>query len=320
MQFTVYSDRKQGFYNIHMNQSGVIMSKYFFIFFSFFAIFGCSQEDESQIYGSGTIEATEIVVSAATAGEIIRLTADEGMPVRSGDTLAVIDHKKLMIQRALNEAQVKELDVNYIVAQKNKQQAALQLENQKKKYDRIKSLLKKESATQQQYDDSYTAYEISETQWEAAENQLIIVQAKRDQLLIQNRLILSQIDDAKILSPADGIILKRYHETGEFVTPGMALYRIANLTTVWIKIYISEAQLGKIMLNQRAALTIDSFPEKPFTGKVVWISPKAEFTPKNVQTQEARLDLVYAVKINIENEAGKLKIGMPADVEIETGE
>lgn len=296
------------------------MFRYFIAVMSVILIFGCSKKDESRIYGSGTIEATEVVVSAATMGEIVWLGPDEGTPVQVGDSLAVIDYEKLLIQRALNEAQRKELDVNHTVAQKNKEQAALQLENQKKKYQRIKALLEKESATQQQYDDIHTAYEIAETQLEAASNQLAIVQAKWDQLSIQNRLILSQISDAKIVSPTTGMVLKKYHEKGEFVTPGTALFRLADLSKVWINVYISEVQMGKIALNQHASLTIDSYPEQPFAGKVVWISPKAEFTPKNVQTQEARLDLVYAVKIESDNDAQKLKIGMPADVEIDTEE
>ena len=299
---------------------GVNMFRYFIAVMSVILIFGCSKKDESRIYGSGTIEATEVVVSAATMGEIVWLGPDEGTPVQVGDSLAVIDYEKLLIQRALNEAQRKELDVNHTVAQKNKEQAALQLENQKKKYQRIKALLEKESATQQQYDDIHTAYEIAETQLEAASNQLAIVQAKWDQLSIQNRLILSQISDAKIVSPTTGMVLKKYHEKGEFVTPGTALFRLADLSKVWINVYISEVQMGKIALNQHASLTIDSYPEQPFAGKVVWISPKAEFTPKNVQTQEARLDLVYAVKIESDNDAQKLKIGMPADVEIDTEE
>ena len=299
---------------------GVNMFRYFIAVMSVILIFGCSKKDESRIYGSGTIEATEVVVSAATMGEIVWLGPDEGASVQVGDSLAVIDYEKLLIQRALNEAQRKELDVNHTVAQKNKEQAALQLENQKKKYQRIKALLEKESATQQQYDDIHTAYEIAETQLEAASNQLAIVQAKWDQLSIQNRLILSQISDAKIVSPTTGMVLKKYHEKGEFVTPGTALFRLADLSKVWINVYISEVQMGKIALNQHASLTIDSYPEQPFAGKVVWISPKAEFTPKNVQTQEARLDLVYAVKIESDNDAQKLKIGMPADVEIDTEE
>jgi len=293
------------------------MVRYLIIFIIIIAIWSCSKNDESLISGSGTIEATEVVVSAAGTGEIAWLGTEEGMPVSKGDTLAIIDHEKLQIQLTLNYAQLKELDVSYAIAQKSRQNAVSQLENQQKKYLRIKALLDKESATQQQYDDIFTAYEIADTQLKSAINQLEIIDAKREQMRAATRLIMSQINDTKVQAPLSGMILKKYHEAGEFVVPGMALFRIADLSNVWIKIYVSEAQLGKVILNQKASIFIDSFPQQPFTGNVVWISPKAEFTPKNVQTQEARLDLVYAVKIEMENPEQKLKIGMPADVEIE---
>jgi HlyD family secretion protein len=280
-------------------------------------VWSCSETNDLLISGSGTIEATEVVVSAAGTGEIIRLATDEGRSVATGDTLAVIDHEKILIQLQANEAALREMGISYQMAQKEQEKAQLQFENQEKKYQRMKALLAKESTTQQQYDDSYTAYEITQNQLQTALNQLQLIHVKREQILATNHLLQNQETDAYIVAPLTGVILKKYHERGEFVVPGMALFRIADLAKVWLKIYISEAQLGHVKLNQKADICVDSFPDKPFTGRVVWISPKAEFTPKNVQTQEARLNLVYAVKVEMENQAQQLKIGMPADVEIE---
>jgi HlyD family secretion protein len=276
----------------------------------------CGENNNNLISGSGTIEATEVVVSAAGTGEIIHLATDEGRSVIAGDTLAVIDHEKILIQLEANASGLRELAISYQMAQKDKEKAQLQFENQEKKYLRMKALLAKESTTQQQYDDSYTAYEITQTQLQASSNQLELIHAKRDQLLATNRLLQTQVKDAYILAPLTGVILKKYHERGEFIVPGIALFRIADLSKVWLKIYISEVQLGNVKLNQRADILVDSFPDKSFVGRVVWISPKAEFTPKNVQTQEARLNLVYGVKVEVENPEQQLKIGMPADVKI----
>jgi HlyD family secretion protein len=292
------------------------MVKNFILFALVLLVCSCSEKDSARISGSGTIEATEVIVSAAATGEIIRLGTDEGLSLAAGDTLAVIDHEKTLIQFESTVAALRELDISYQMAQKDKETAQLQFDNQEKKYRRMKALLAKESTTQQQYDDSYTAYEIAQTQLQVSSNQLELIHAKREQLVAQNRLLQTQVEDASIIAPLSGVVLKKYHERGEFVVPGTALFRIADLAKVWLKIYISEVQLGHVTLNQKADILIDSFPDQPFTGRVVWISPKAEFTPKNVQTQEARLDLVYAVKIEAENPGQKLKIGMPADVAI----
>jgi HlyD family secretion protein len=296
---------------------GVKMNRMFIFVVLIIIWSGCGNNNDDLITGSGTIEATEVVVSAAGTGEVIHLETDEGRSVTAGDTLAVIDHEKLSIQLEANDAALRELAISYQMAQKDKEKAQLQFENQEKKYRRMKALLAKESATQQQYDDSYTAYEIAQTQLQASSNQLDLIQAKREQLLAANRLLETQIDDAYILAPLTGFILKKYHERGEFVVPGTALFRIADLSEVWLKTYISEMQLGYVKLNQTANILVDAFPDKPFAGRVAWISPKAEFTPKNVQTQEARLNLVYAVKIEVDNIEQQLKIGMPVDVEIE---
>ena len=101
---------------------------------------------------------------------------------------------------------------------------------------------------------------------------------------------------------------------GGFAMPGKPVVQIATMNEMWIKVYISETDLGKIKLDEEAELKIDSYPDRTFAGRVSWISPRAEFTPKNVQTKEARVDLVYAVKVILENPKGILKIGMPADV------
>ncbi|MCI0495071.1 efflux RND transporter periplasmic adaptor subunit, partial [candidate division KSB1 bacterium] len=124
----------------------------------------------------------------------------------------------------------------------------------------------------------------------------------------------SQMRDARIPSPIEGTVTEKYVEQGEIARPGGPVVSLADLQNMWIKIYFKETELGKIKLNGNADIQISSYPDRTFAGRIAWISPKAEFTPKNVQTKDARADLVYAVKIEVKNPEGILKIGMPADV------
>jgi multidrug resistance efflux pump len=126
-------------------------------------------------------------------------------------------------------------------------------------------------------------------------------------------LLQSQINDATVKSPISGTITDRAIEVGELVSPGMTVFVIADLNKVYLTIYVSEVMLGKVKLGQLADVSVDSFPNRAFKGKVTYISPEAEFTPKNIQTKDDRLKLVYGVKIEIENPDKALKSGMPAD-------
>jgi len=126
-------------------------------------------------------------------------------------------------------------------------------------------------------------------------------------------LIQAQIDDATIKAPIAGIVTTKVFYIGEFVSPGVPVVSITNLDSIYLTIFVPENKLGKVKFGQRAQVSVDSFPEKTFTGKVTYISPEAEFTPKNIQTKEERVKLVYGVKIKLENPDGLLKPGMPAD-------
>lgn len=163
-----------------------------------------------------------------------------------------------------------------------------------------------------------------------AKSALEIAEANANQIKIQDQNILlasaqlqsaqhtvellqRQIKESFITSPISGIVTTKTAEVGEFATPGMTIAVIANLDVVYLTIYVSEFQLGKIKLGQEAQISVDSFPSRTFIGKVIYISSEAEFTPKNIQTKEERLKLVYGVKIAVKNTDGSLKPGMPAD-------
>lgn len=171
---------------------------------------------------------------------------------------------------------------------------------------------------------------VAKSNVQQAKSALEIAEANTNQIKIQDQNILlasaqlqsaqhtvellqSQIKESFITSPISGVITTKTAEAGEFATPGMTIAVVANLEVLYLTIYVSEYQLGKIKLGQEAQISVDSFPNRTFIGKVIYISPEAEFTPKNIQTKEERLKLVYGVKIEIKNVDGSLKPGMPAD-------
>jgi HlyD family secretion protein len=128
-----------------------------------------------------------------------------------------------------------------------------------------------------------------------------------------------KVNDCTITAPIGGTIVNRFIEPGELVTPGAAVARIADLREMEVNIYVAETVLPRIQLNQRATVVVDAFPERQFEARVVFLSPTAEFTPKNIQTKDERIKLVFAVKLKVQNAEGSLKAGLPADVTLDFG-
>jgi HlyD family secretion protein len=293
-------------------QKAIIISILAFVLF----YLGCGQHELGRVTGSGTMEAKEILLSAKIAGSLTALSVREGEAVRAGQVLADIDSEKVFLQKQQLLAGLQELRLNLISVGRGVALAKDNLDNVEKKYQRIKALLADGSATQQQFDDTETAFKAMQTQYENACTALETLKVKETQILIQVELLASQLRDCRVVSPIDGTVTETFVEVGEIARPGGAVINLADLQHLWIKIYVKEADLARIALDGAAELRITADPKKVFPGRVAWISPKAEFTPKNVQTKEARSDLVYAVKITVDNPEGVLKIGMPADVTI----
>ncbi|HOO70185.1 MAG TPA: efflux RND transporter periplasmic adaptor subunit [Spirochaetota bacterium] len=173
--------------------------------------------------------------------------------------------------------------------------AIANLGNTEKNLKRIRDLFKTGSVSKKDLDNAETAYRVAK--------------ANHD-------YIVATIEQAVIISPISGTVLERNLETGELAFPGTPILTIADLTRPWIKIYVQEKRLGRVKLGQKALVSVDSFPDREFPGKVVSISNRAEFTPKTIQTREERVKLVFAVKIALENKDQSLKPGMPADAVI----
>jgi HlyD family secretion protein len=274
---------------------------------------GCVK-DQRQSLGSGTFEATEVEISGLLAGTVLRMEKREGEVVETGELLAEIDAEKLMLERELVAVQLEGVELELELIEQKVTAARIQLANDRKKLERIEKLHTRLSATQQQLDDLTTAVRLERNRLDAALKELKGPEIRRRELETRLRLLDRMIADSRVVSPISGQLVMRYVEPGEVVAVGQTMMKVADLNLMKIKVYLPASMLGAVKLGQAVSLRADGAPDRWFEGEVVWVSPTAEFTPKNVQTAEARAELVYAVKIEVPNPQGILKIGMPADV------
>ncbi|MBL7818099.1 MAG: HlyD family efflux transporter periplasmic adaptor subunit [Saprospiraceae bacterium] len=311
-------------------------------------IFVSSCKDSGQKFdASGTFEATEIIVSAESTGKILALDIKEGDSVSKGRIIGAIDPLSIELQKEQIEASMTALTQKsndaspqisvfqeQIAVQRNQvavqKQQLLVLEKEQKRLD---NLVKADAATPKQLDDINGQIAVLKKQIDAAESSIKVferqISAQTAVVGIQNRGILSeklplekrmkQLDDqlsrTKITNPIDGIVLSKYAEAGEVTTMGKAIYKIADMSDMILRAYITGDQLGQVKINQKVKVMIDEGKDKyrELQGTLFWIADKAEFTPKTVQTKDERANLVYAVKIKVKNDA-TLKIGMYGEV------
>lgn len=307
---------------------------------SLFVMFCSKNKRNNSISASGTIEATEVVISSKSAGEIISIYFKEGMNINAGDTLCIVDHKDLDIQLKQAESALNLADAQLRLVLKGARQeeidqaselvnqALAQLKNAEDDLKRLKSLYENNSVTSKQLDDATTRYTIAEAQYKSAlkvlerikagarTEEIEMARSRKTQAEAVVESIKKRIDDCAIVSSVSGTITEKLVEKGELIGLGTQVARVMNLNKVWLMIYVGETQLGKIRLGQKVKITIDS-SDKTFTGEVTYISPNAEFTPKNIQTKEERVRLVFGIKIEIDNKEHILKPGMPADAMLE---
>jgi HlyD family secretion protein len=185
----------------------------------------------------------------------------------------------------------------------------------------MKDLLASQTITQKQFDDAEARYITAQQTYEKLarglrKDEVATLRARRDQAAAQADQLRKRIRDCRVLAPTDGIVTLRGVEPGEFVAPGSQLIRLTDVRLVKLTIYVNETDLAGVQVGGIASIRIDSAPDTTFTGTIVYISPEAEFTPKNVQTREERTKLVFGVKIEIPNPRAILKPGMPADASI----
>lgn len=287
---------------------------------------GCSDNDRNTVTATGTLEATEVTVSALVGGPVVRVAVEEGALVSAGDTLVQLDTTEYFLQLKQAEAGREIAEAQYQLALKGAReedirQAEAQFRSAESDLRRMEELFAAKSVSEKQLEDARTRYTLAQQTLEklkrgSREEEIRMARARRDQAAAQVASFRKKLSDCTIVAPVAGTITRRFVERGETVTPGMPIARIADLSRMNVTIYISEAELPRIKLGAPVLVTVDAFRDRAFNGTVVFISSTAEFTPKNIQTREERTKLVFAVKVVVSNPDHTLKAGIPADVSI----
>lgn len=296
---------------------------------------------------SGTFEADEVIVSAEATGKILQLNIEEGASLAKDSVIGKIDPTAIELQKDQASSSVEALQqrtndatpqVNILESQMLLQTKQIAVDEEQlrvlqKEQQRFQKLVAADAVPAKQLDDINGQVNVLKEKIVAGRTQLNVLQSQinsqRRSVAIQNRGILSekipmekrvaqiqdQLDKTTIRNPVTGTVLTKYARQNEFTVTGKALYRIADLSTMKLRAYITGDQLAQVKLNQPVKVKVDDgkgrYRELP--GTISWISDKAEFTPKTIQTKEERANLVYAVKINVKND-GYLKIGMYGEV------
>ncbi len=265
---------------------------------------------------SGTLEATEVDLSPLLTAKVLEVRADEGDTVARGDTLLVLDTDLLQKKRAQTAAQSEVLQAQTSEAQQALRQSERRLELASTTLKRSKTLHEQGSVTQQQVDDLSAQRDVAASQVQATRDRLSQLAAQRKELEASLEVVDRQIADGIILAPTDGTILVRAAEPGELGRTGALALRMADLSQLELRVYLEEPELDRVKLGQTLPVLVDALAGKELQGRVSWIASQAEFTPKNAQTAQARAQLVYAVKLTVDNPDGRLHIGMPAAVRL----
>jgi len=277
--------------------------------------------NDNQYDASGTFEAVETIVSAEATGTIHALDIREGEVLKSGTTIGYIDSTQLHLKRKQLQAQIRA-----VLSKKpniNTQLASLleELQQAEREQKRIANLLRSDAATQKQFDDASAQVAIIKRKIAAQESALGITTASLIEETLPLRVQIEQLDDqltkCRIINAVNGTVLTKYAEAHETAVAGKPLYKIADLSEVILRAYVTGDQFSQIKLNQKVTVLVDSSKDsyKEYPGVIQWISDKAEFTPKTIQTKDERANLVYAVKIGVKND-GYLKLGMYGEVKL----
>lgn len=294
------------------------------------------------IEASGSVEATEAMLGFQAGGRIAVVEAREGEPVVAGAVLARLDGEELQarLEQATARidaarAQLAELQHGFrreeiAQAEAAVSAAAERVEDARRDRDRTGVLHRGGAVSDEAMQKASTALEVSEAQLRQAREQLALLRrGPRQERIDAARAALAEAEAARraaeaqmahltIVAPHAGVVTVRHREPNEIVAPGQPVLTVMNPGDRWVRIYVPENRIGAVRLGEAASIRSDTYPEKRYQGRVTFISPEAEFTPKSVQTAEERVRLVYAVKVRIENDPElELKPGMPADVTIE---
>ena len=296
--------------------------------------------DTGAVTASGTVDATDVSISFRVPGILRQRPADEGSVVKPGEVLAALDTREASAR--LRQAQAAELAAQARLrdteqgyrpqeiaeAGAHVQQVQANLANLKEEARRSENLSATGAVSRQRRDKDDAAASVAQEQHRAASERLKLLQSGfRKETIAVARAQLAEaqaaveaakiaLEDLQVTSTINGTVTRKHAEPGETLAAGRPVVTITDVTHPWVRVYMPENQIGKVQLGAPARIKIDTFPDREFTGRVSYVSSQAEFTPKNVQTQEERVKLVFAVNVTVDNPEGALKPGMPADVSI----
>ena len=292
------------------------------IIISVIAVFtvSCSGK-QSKHDASGAFEATEVIISAEASGKLEVFDLKEGDFLSEGQPVGYIDSTQLYLKKMQLLAAQKAVVARRPDVAKQIATTREQIDKAKLEKARVENLFKDGAATQKQADDAESQLRVLESTLEAQMNSLSTSVNSLDEesasILIQMEQVNDHLAKCRILNPVEGTVLSKYTQAKEIVTTGKPLYKIADTRTMFLRAYVVSGQLEKVAVGQDATVfvALSDGSSKKYPGKVTWISNKAEFTPKTIQTQDERHNLVYAVKIEVTNSDGLIKIGTYGDVD-----
>ncbi len=336
-------------------KDSIFFTLYSLIVIVAFLVGGCSLEEDSSLIYTGTVEADGISLSTEIGGKINNVFIEEGQPVVKGTKIAEIDIidfkiklKKAKAALSATQEKLKELidgargeeienaRANMKNIEMQLEGAVKNLEYREQSYNDIAQLFDNSAASKQQVNDAKALVDKEETIVKSLEKQLVAARASLDLLLsgatkqkikiaeaevdmnkAEVELLENQILKGDIICPIDGVVESTYRHVGEFVSVGGNITRIISLKNLWVKIYIPQKELHRVSINQLLNLSTDFMDNESLKGKVTYISPEAEFTPKNVESKENKEEMVFEVKIEILDDNSILKPGMLVDVNLE---
>lgn len=289
--------------------------------FSIFVLLLASCQNTEKYDATGIFEANTVTVSSETSGKLVSFAIDEGDSLIAGRQVGLVDTTLFALQR-------KQLHSQQLATEKSSpdiaaQAAALrsQIAHQQNECDRIARLLANGAATQKQSDDANAGLKTLRGQLEGLLSTLDknrgSITESASALQYQKEQIEEQMRKSRITAPITGTVLQKYAEQGEYATPGRPLFKMANLDDIYLRCYFTASQLAHIRIGQEVTVIADfgGNEQYEYAGKIVWIAQESEFTPKSIQTQDSRANLVYAVKIAVKND-GRLKLGQYGEVRL----
>lgn len=295
--------------------------KSIFITLAGIMILASCKEKKALYDASGTFEAVETIVSAEATGTIKQLQVEEGQVLKAGEVIGYIDTTQLYLKKKQLLAQSKAVLSRKPNIYSEVASLQEQLKQAQREQNRISNMVKADAATPKQLDDANAAVSIIQKQIDARQVSLGITSSSINEEALPYNVQMEQVNDqiakSKIVNEINGTVLTKYAEVNEMASMGKPLYKIADLSTIVLRAYITGDQFAKVKLGQNIKVLVDDGKDKykEYNGTVEWISNKAEFTPKTIQTKDERANLVYAIKIKMIND-GYLKIGMYGEIKL----